>query len=203
MDRVNVKLTVFFEDPFWVGAVLRTENGKLSVCRIVFGTEPKDYEVFSMSYQNFKEAMELAPECKFYTTAGGKSEDEIRKAEELLGVKFSKQCREFYAEYGYLSFYGNEIFGIDPEDDSGELEGNSVAYALNDRAEYGLPDCWIPVCNFDDGYMAYLDYSSLNKDGEPCVIVAFFNGSEYQVEETIAEYFGEFVFQLVKQQLEE
>lgn len=91
-----------------------------------------------MSYPNYKEAMELAPKCRFYTTAGGKSQEDIRKSEELLGVRFSKQCREFYEQYGYLSFFGNEIFGIDSDDDSGELEGNSVAYALNDRKEYGL-----------------------------------------------------------------
>lgn len=154
-----------------------------------------------MSYQNYKEAMELAPKCKFYTTVGGRSEAEISKAEEMLGIKFSRQCREFYTDYGYLSFFGNEIFGIEP--DSDELEGNSVAYALNDRAEYGLPVEWIPLYSFDDGYMAYLDYSSLNADGEPCVIVAFYDGSEYQVEETIAEDFGEFVLRLVEEQLGE
>ncbi len=145
--------------------------------------------------------MELAPKCKFYTTVGGKSRDEIKKSEELLGVTFSKQCREFYEQYGYLSFVGNEIFGIDPDDDSGEIEGNSVAYALNDRKEYGLPDKWIPLYNFDDGIMAYLDYSSLNDVGEPCVIVAGFNDVGYQIKETIAEDFGEFILQLVKEQL--
>ena len=30
-----------------------------------------------MSYTNFIKAMELAPKCKFYTTAGGKSEEEM------------------------------------------------------------------------------------------------------------------------------
>lgn len=155
-----------------------------------------------MSYQNYKEAMELAPKCQFYTTAGGRSIAEISKSEELLEVRFSKQCREFYEKYGYLSFYGNEIFGIDPNADSGILEGNSVACALHDRAEYGLPKEWIPIYNFDDGYMAYLDYSSLNEEGEPCVIVAGYDGSEYQVEETIAEDFGEFVLELVKEQIE-
>lgn len=156
-----------------------------------------------MSYQNYKEAMELAPKCKFYTTAGGKSREAISKSEKLLGIKFSRQCREFYEQYGYLSFFGNEIFGIDPDDDSGELEGNSVAYALHDRKEYGLPAEWIPVYYFDDGFMAYLDYSSLNDDGEPRVIVAGLNGSEYQIEETLAEDFGEFVLQLVNRQLNE
>ena len=154
-----------------------------------------------MSYTNFIKAMELAPKCKFYTTAGGKNEEEIRKSEQMLNIKFSNQSIEFYKKYGYLSFYGNEIFGIDPDDDSGEIEGNSVAYALNDRKEYGLPDKWIPLYNFDDGIMAYLDYSSLNDVGEPCVIVARFNDVGYQIEETIAEDFGEFILQLVKEQL--
>lgn len=151
-----------------------------------------------MSYQNYIKAMELAPKCRFYTTAGGKSQEEIERSEELLGIQFSMQCRQFYEQYGYLSFFGNEIFGIDP-DDLDELEGNSVAYALNDRKEYGLPIKWIPIYNYEDGLMAYLDYSLLKDDGEPRVIMAGFNGSEYQIEETIAEDFGDFVLGLVEQ----
>lgn len=119
-----------------------------------------------MSYSNYEKAMELAPQCKFYTTAGGKNEEEIKKAEELLGVKFSAQLTDFYKKYGYLSFFGTEIFGIEPFDTSGELEGNSVAYALNDRFEYGLPNEWIPIFNCGDGSMVYLDYSTLNGDNE-------------------------------------
>ena len=45
MDKVNGKLTVFFEEPFWVGIFERIEDGKLSVVKVTFGAEPKDYEV--------------------------------------------------------------------------------------------------------------------------------------------------------------
>lgn len=45
MDKVRSKLTVFFEDSFWVGIFERIEDGKLSVAKVTFGTEPKDYEV--------------------------------------------------------------------------------------------------------------------------------------------------------------
>ena len=45
MDKVNGKLTVYFEDPFWVGAFERIENGKLTVAKVTFGAEPKDYEI--------------------------------------------------------------------------------------------------------------------------------------------------------------
>ena len=70
-----------------------------------------------MSYENFKKAMLLAPKCEFCSITGGKVQAEILKSEELLGVKFSKQCREFYEKYGHMSFDGNEIYGIYPNRD--------------------------------------------------------------------------------------
>ena len=45
MDKVSGKLTVYFEEPFWVGVFERIEDGKLSVAKVTFGAEPKDYEV--------------------------------------------------------------------------------------------------------------------------------------------------------------
>ena len=44
-DAVAVALTVFFQDPFWIGVFERVENGGLSVCKVTFGAEPKDCEV--------------------------------------------------------------------------------------------------------------------------------------------------------------
>ena len=45
MDKVNGKLTVFFEEPFWVGIFERIEDGKLSAAKVTFGAELKDCEV--------------------------------------------------------------------------------------------------------------------------------------------------------------
>ena len=45
MDKVSGKLTVYFEEPFWVGVFERIESGKLFVAKVTFGAEPKDYEV--------------------------------------------------------------------------------------------------------------------------------------------------------------
>lgn len=39
MDKVSGKLTVFFEEPFWIGVFERVTDGKLSVCKVVFGAE--------------------------------------------------------------------------------------------------------------------------------------------------------------------
>lgn len=46
MDNIIGKLTVYFENPFWIGVFERTENGRLSVAKITFGAEPKDQEVY-------------------------------------------------------------------------------------------------------------------------------------------------------------
>ena len=53
MDSNYGKLTVYFENPFWVGVFERIENGKLSVCKVTFGAEPKDYEVWEFVLKNY------------------------------------------------------------------------------------------------------------------------------------------------------
>ena len=53
MDRGKAGLTVFFEGPFWVSVFERVEGGKLSVCRVVFGSEPRDYEVWEFIFKNY------------------------------------------------------------------------------------------------------------------------------------------------------
>lgn len=53
MDKVRVKLIVYFEDPFWVGVVERITGGKLSVSKVTFGAEPKDYEVQEYFLKNY------------------------------------------------------------------------------------------------------------------------------------------------------
>ena len=53
MNKVSGKLTVFFEDPFWVGVFECVSDGKLSVCKVTFGAEPKDYEIYDFILKNY------------------------------------------------------------------------------------------------------------------------------------------------------
>lgn len=53
MDTVISRLTVLFEDPFWLGIYEREAGGKYEAVRIIFGTEPKDYEVYAFLLQNY------------------------------------------------------------------------------------------------------------------------------------------------------
>lgn len=55
MDKMSGKLTVFFEEPFWVGVFERVSDGKLSVCKVTFGAEPKQYDVFDYILRNYFE----------------------------------------------------------------------------------------------------------------------------------------------------
>ncbi|OCN01762.1 hypothetical protein A7X67_01355 [Clostridium sp. W14A] len=52
MDR-SIKLTVFFDDPFWAAVYERTADGKLQAARVVFGAEPKDSDVYDFFLQNW------------------------------------------------------------------------------------------------------------------------------------------------------
>ena len=59
-------MTVFFEDPFWVGVFERIDDGKLSVCKVTFGAEPKDYDVWEFILQNY-DRMVFSPAVKTET----------------------------------------------------------------------------------------------------------------------------------------
>lgn len=54
MELTISKLTVYFKDPFWVGVYERTHGGQYEACKVTFGAEPKDYEVWDFFLQNWR-----------------------------------------------------------------------------------------------------------------------------------------------------
>lgn len=48
-----VKLSVFFEDPFWVGVFERNTEDDYQVFRQVFGAEPRDCEVYEFILESY------------------------------------------------------------------------------------------------------------------------------------------------------
>lgn len=60
MDKVTVSFFVFFEEPFWVGILERVTEGRLTVCKVTFGAEPKDCEVYEYLLKNY-ERLRLSP----------------------------------------------------------------------------------------------------------------------------------------------
>ena len=62
MERlVESKLTIYFEEPFWVGVFEELEGDKLSACRMVFGAEPTDAEVYDFILKHYYHLRFSAP----------------------------------------------------------------------------------------------------------------------------------------------
>lgn len=48
-----IQLTVYFDNPFWVGVFERTDEDTIQVCKVVFGAEPKDYDIYAMINRDY------------------------------------------------------------------------------------------------------------------------------------------------------
>ncbi|SHK24547.1 Protein of unknown function [Clostridium cavendishii DSM 21758] len=48
-----IKLTVLFENPFWIGVFEAYEDEIYKVCKVTFGPEPKDEDVIELVLRNF------------------------------------------------------------------------------------------------------------------------------------------------------
>lgn len=46
MPKNKSSFTVYFEDPYWVGVYQRQTEGQMQACKITFGPQPKDAEVY-------------------------------------------------------------------------------------------------------------------------------------------------------------
>ena len=70
MDKMSGKLTIFFEDPFWVGVFEKVSDDRLSVSKMTFGSEPKDNEVRDFILKYYGE-LKFSPavEVRFKKTA--------------------------------------------------------------------------------------------------------------------------------------
>ena len=89
MDRITGRLTVFFEEPFWVGVFERSEGSKLSVCKVTFGTEPKIYEVYDFvlrEYSKLKFSPAVDSDFKEMKVNPKRMQREARRQMEQTGI---------------------------------------------------------------------------------------------------------------------
>lgn len=63
MRKIGCKVTVFFDAPFWVAVFEQTENANMEVCKVTFGAEPKDNEVYGYLLRNWNE-LRFSPPIK-------------------------------------------------------------------------------------------------------------------------------------------
>lgn len=94
MNETIGMLTVFFEEPFWVGIFERMEEGKLSVCKVTFGAEPKDYEVWEFvlrHYQDLKFSPAIKADLKQSADNPKRRQRSIKKQLQNAGVGTKSQ----------------------------------------------------------------------------------------------------------------
>lgn len=60
MECGYARFTVFFEDPFWVGVYEREDGERLEACKLTFGAEPRDCEVWAWLLGYWRE-LEFSP----------------------------------------------------------------------------------------------------------------------------------------------
>lgn len=66
MRTVASRLTVLFENPFWIGLYERESDGCYEACKITFGAEPKDGEVYNFVLRNWHR-LRFSPPVKVQT----------------------------------------------------------------------------------------------------------------------------------------
>lgn len=55
MPKNESRFSIFFDPPFWVGLYCRQEGDSLSLCKITFGAEPRDNEVYEFLLNHWRE----------------------------------------------------------------------------------------------------------------------------------------------------
>lgn len=100
----TVKLTVFFEEPFWVGVFESVSDGKLTVAKVTFGREPRDFEVYELvlkRYCHLPTGLAVAAEEKVPPKNPKRLQREARKQTQATGIGTkSQQALKLQQEQG-------------------------------------------------------------------------------------------------------
>ena len=105
MGTVAAKLTVFFEAPFWIGLLERECAGQYEVCKILFGAEPKECEVYNFLLANWGR-LRFSPSMEAQTIDGRyanpkRMQRQIRRQLENAGIGTkAQQALKFQREQG-------------------------------------------------------------------------------------------------------
>ena len=94
MGEEQIKLTVYFDEPFWVGVFEKIKNGKLSVSKVTFGAEPKDYEVHEFvlkHYYDLQFSPAVATVVKETKKSPKRMQRDIKKSLEERGIGTKSQ----------------------------------------------------------------------------------------------------------------
>jgi hypothetical protein len=86
MDKVFSKLTVLFEEPFWILLYEYKFGRKYEVCKVTFPKEPKDFEIYSFLLKNRNK-------LKFSPSVFLKKKTEVHKSPKRIQKEIRNQLK--------------------------------------------------------------------------------------------------------------
>lgn len=94
MGKTTGTFTVFFDGQFWVGVFENVTSEKLSVCKVTFGAEPKNSEIYDFVLGRYSK-LKFSPEVTVTVGAGSKNpkrlQREARKQMQIVGIGTKSQ----------------------------------------------------------------------------------------------------------------
>lgn len=94
MGKTTGTFTVFFDGQFWVGVFENVTGGKLSVCKVTFGAEPKNSEIYDFVLKQYNR-LKFSPEVTVAVGTGSKNpkrlQREARKQMQTAGIGTKSQ----------------------------------------------------------------------------------------------------------------
>ena len=123
-------------------------------------------------------------------------------AEVKLGLTFTGLYLDYLQTFGAGNFGAQEIYGIINADFENSSVPDAIWYTLTERRETNLPSNLLVIYDTGSDELFCLDFNQLDNNGEPRV-VSFLPGVrlESQTYEVIANDFGDFLLDLVKQEI--
>lgn len=106
MGKIVSSFTVLFEDPFWVGIYECIYDKRYEVCKITFGAEPKDSEIYAFMLKHWNDiekrcAVDKREKTVFKTVNPKRKLREVRKQlskNEGIGTKAQQALKKQYEE---------------------------------------------------------------------------------------------------------
>ncbi|MFC4619367.1 SMI1/KNR4 family protein [Camelliibacillus cellulosilyticus] len=154
-----------------------------------------------MSLDSYKKAKEIIYSNEDLADfVGGHSEQLIELAEKKLSIKFNGLYLDFLKSFGAGNFGTQEIYGILGSDFDNSSVPDGIWYTLTERIESNLPNNLLVIYDTGSDELFCLDYKQLDINHEPKV-VSYIPGVKKQPLEIIANDFGDFLLDLVYQEL--
>ncbi|MCC0685321.1 YjdF family protein [Clostridioides sp. ZZV14-6345] len=102
MDKISGNLTVLFEEPFWIGVFERQDGKKYEACKVVFGAEPKEVEVYEFILERFFSldfgSIKLEKNVTKDKIGYKRMQRKIKKEQETVGTKAQNAIKLQYEE---------------------------------------------------------------------------------------------------------